>query len=205
MMRNLWNLSLGLSIFIHTLALAGLSHLKLTKIEKKEIKIIKIFPQEIKKIKETIVKNNFTFKKPPPYIEKLAKKTLIRKEESRLEEKVISAHTKEVLFSSLPKSLEKFKKNPAYMEYYKLIRERIRRNAYRYYDIDKSGIVYLCFIVLNSGDLAQLTLSKKSEASSKLIDIALRSVKDSAPFPPFPKELNYPQLQFSISIHFKNN
>ncbi len=205
MMKNLWNFSLGLSIFIHTLALVGLSHLKLTKVEKKEIKIIKIFPQEIKKIKETIAKNNFTFKKPPPYIEKLAKKTLIRKGEPRLEEKAISTPTKEVLFSSLPKSLEKFKKNPAYMEYYKLIRERIRRNAYRYYDIDESGIVYLCFVILNSGDLAQLTLSKKTEASFKLINIALRSVKDSAPFPPFPKELNYPQLQFSVSIHFKNN
>lgn len=204
-MKNLWNFSLGLSIAIHTLILVGFSHFKLAKIDKKETKIIKIFPQEIKKIKETIIKNNFTFKKPPPYIEKLAKKTLIKKEDSSLEEKSFSTSTKEILFSSYQKKLEKFKKNPAYMEYYKLIRERIRKNAYRYYNIEESGIVYLCFVILNNGNLAQLVLSEKTEASSKLIDIALRSVKDSAPFPPFPKELNYPQLQFSVSIHFKNN
>jgi len=182
-MRNLWNLSLGVSIFIHTLALIGLSHFKpVKKVEKKETKIIKIFPQEIKKIKETVVKNDFNFKKPPPYVEKIAKKTLIRKGESCLEEKTISTSTKEVLFSSFPKDIGKLKKTPAYMEYYKLIRERIRRNAYRYYNIDESGIVYLYFVILKNGNLAQLALSKKTEVSSQLIDIALRSVKDSVPF-----------------------
>jgi len=207
-MKNLWNLSLGLSLAIHTIILAGLPTFKKVKVNKERIKTIKIFPQEIKKIEETVsLKNISSLKKPPPYVEKLAKKTILNDDFQSIKKETLPP-TKEVLLSDYNKSeFEKLKKNPVYMHYYKLIRERIRKNAYRYYNIEESGIVYLYFVILKNGSLNQISLSKtNTSASSNLIEIALKSVKSSAPFPPFPEELKtYSRLQFSVSIHFKNN
>jgi len=33
----------------------------------------------------------------------------------------------------------------------------------------------------------------------------LRSIKDANPFPPFPKDLNYPELTFNVVISFEVN
>jgi len=207
-MKNMWNLSLGLSLAIHTIVLAGLPPLKKIKANKERIKIIKIFPQEIKKIEETAsLKTISPSRIPPPYVEKLAKKTILNNDSQPIKKEVFSL-TKEILLSDYNKpDFEKLKKNPVYMQYYKLIRERIRKNAYRYYNIEESGIVYLYFVILKNGSLNQISLSKtNTSASSNLIEIALKSVKSSAPFPPFPEELKtYSRLQFSVSIHFKNN
>jgi len=36
-----------------------------------------------------------------------------------------------------------------------------------------------------------------------LIDIALKSVRDASPFPPFPKEFSAPKMSFDLTVSFK--
>ena len=89
------------------------------------------------------------------------------------------------------------------MNYYQLVREKIRRCAYQNYSRTDTGEVYLTFIINSDGSLKDIRLvEEKSSAAGYLKDIALQSVKDASPFPPFSKELDYPKLTFNVVISF---
>jgi TonB family protein len=94
--------------------------------------------------------------------------------------------------------------NPSYISYYQLIREKIRRAAYRNYTRNETGEVYLSFIISSDGYLKEVQLSEeRSSPNPYLKEIALRSIKEASPFPDFPKELDYPQLSFNVVISFE--
>lgn len=119
---------------------------------------------------------------------------------------VFDKNASKIILSEIPPHNKALRKNPAYMNYYRLIREKIRSNTYRYYHSDDTGKVLLSFIVLKDGGLGELLLDPESVDSRVLRQITLESIKDAAPFPPFPAELtNHAQLSFRIPIYFKNN
>ncbi len=94
--------------------------------------------------------------------------------------------------------------NPSYISYYQIVREKIRRSAYKNYTRNEIGEVYISFVISNDGDIRDIRLIEpKTSASDYLKGIASRSVKDASPFPSFPKELDYPQLSFNIVISFE--
>lgn len=94
--------------------------------------------------------------------------------------------------------------NPTYISYYHIVREKIRRAAYQNYTRTETGEVYLSFVISSVGDIKGLRLvEEKSTSSQYLREIALRSISDAAPFPNFPKELDYPQLSFNVVISFE--
>lgn len=95
-------------------------------------------------------------------------------------------------------------KNPSYLNYYQIVREKIRRAAYQNYSRAEVGEIYLSFIISSDGYLKEVRLiEEKSSPSSYLRNIALRSMKDASPFPDFPKALDYPQLSFNVVISFE--
>lgn len=94
--------------------------------------------------------------------------------------------------------------NPTYMNYYQLVREKIRRSAYQNYNRSETGEVYLSFIISSGGELKNIQLiEEKSSRDSYLKDVAIRSLKNASPFPAFPKELDYPQLSLNVIISFE--
>jgi len=94
--------------------------------------------------------------------------------------------------------------NPSYINYYQIVREKIRRSAYQNFTRNETGEVYISFIISNDGLIKDVRLvGEKTSANDYLKDIALRSVNDASPFPNFPKELDYPQLSFNIIISFE--
>ena len=102
----------------------------------------------------------------------------------------------------------KFEKmtNPKYLSYNHDLSQRIRNRALSNlmranFDV---GEVYLTFVLSSKGILKQVkVIEEKSEASSFLKEIALRSVREASPFPPYSKELNYPELTFNLLIYFR--
>ncbi len=93
--------------------------------------------------------------------------------------------------------------NPSYISYYQIVREKIRRAAYQNYTRTETGEVYLSFVISAAGDIKGIRIvGEKSSPSLYLREIALRSIGDAAPFPNFPKELDYPQLSFNVVISF---
>jgi TonB family protein len=94
--------------------------------------------------------------------------------------------------------------NPSYISYYQIVREKIRRSAYQNYTRTDTGEVYLSFVISNVGQIKQIRIiEEKSSPSSYLQEIAVKSISEAAPFPNFPKELDYPQLSFNVVISFE--
>ncbi len=94
--------------------------------------------------------------------------------------------------------------NPSYINYYQIVREKIRRSAYQNFTHNETGEVYISFIISNDGLIKDVRLvGEKTSANDYLKNIALSSVNDASPFPNFPKELDYPQLSFNIIISFE--
>lgn len=93
---------------------------------------------------------------------------------------------------------------PSYTTYYQVVRERIRERAYANYTRLSSGEVYLTFIIRQNGVLTELQiLADKTTANDFLKQVGMRSVQEAAPFPPFPQDLNFPELTFNIAISFQ--
>lgn len=96
--------------------------------------------------------------------------------------------------------------NPQYLSYTQNIRQRIKQRAYYYADYPdfQSGDVYLTFVLSSTGVLQGVkVISEKTHASAYLQEIGVRSIEESAPFPPFPEDLRYPELTFNVIISFE--
>ncbi|MFC1674897.1 energy transducer TonB [Candidatus Omnitrophota bacterium] len=95
-------------------------------------------------------------------------------------------------------------KNVSYLNYYQIVREKIKRAAYQNYTRTETGEVFLSFIISDDGSCNQVRLvEEKSSRSAYLQQTALRSIRDASPFPYFPKGLDYPQLSFNVVISFE--
>ena len=94
--------------------------------------------------------------------------------------------------------------NPSYANYYSLVRGRIKQRAYFNYSEYYAGEVYVTFILTSDGTLKELQiLEDRTTGGQYLRTIGLKSVKEASPFPPFPKELHYPELTFNVVISFQ--
>ena len=109
--------------------------------------------------------------------------------------------TKEV---SIPMLQSEKINTPSYITYYQIVRDRIRDRAYSNYTKLSVGEVFVTFIIKSNGALSELqVLEDKSSANDFLREVGLKSVQEAAPFPPFPKDLAYPELTFNVSISFQ--
>lgn len=109
--------------------------------------------------------------------------------------------TKEV---SIPMLQSEKINTPSYITYYQIVRDRIRDRAYSNYTKLSMGEVFVTFVIKSDGSLFALqVLEARSAANDFLREVGLKSVQEAAPFPPFPKDLAYPELTFNVSISFQ--
>ncbi len=146
---------------------------------------------------------------PPPFIDREAisranaqstRKELIFDKPALIKPDIIAVKKKITLpVLDMPKA-----SNLSYINYYQLVREKIRRAAYQNYNRNETGEVYITFIISDAGYLKEVRLvEEKTHAPAYLAEIALASVKNASPFPNFPKELDYSQLTFNVVISFE--
>lgn len=94
--------------------------------------------------------------------------------------------------------------NPVYLNYYQLVRERIKERAYMNYSKFDAGEVYLTFVLFSDGSIKQIKLIEdKTTGNEYLRIVGLRSINEASPFPAFPRDLNYPELSFNVVISFE--
>jgi len=215
-MKNYWSLAITLSLLFHAAMFisppAFIKSLFKEKPlpEKKKTKEIKITPEKIDKIVKKRRLQELDDKEPAPlpYRENLMANLMKNNTASSLEKPRMSEkNVKEIIFSKIPKNIDKdLRENPAYMTYYRLVRERVRANAFRNYNGDEKGDITVVFVILSSGKLKDVSFEDSFNSSKELEYIVLKSIKESAPFPAFPARLSrYTKLTFSIPIYFKNN
>lgn len=144
-------------------------------------------------------------KLPPKFIDKEGFGKLLRPPQSGFEFtkpsfiKASAAESRKKI-SLPPLDIDKIN-NPSYLSYYQIVREKIKRAAYQNCTEAETGEVYLSFIISSDGNTGEIRiLEDRSDASPYLKEAAFKSIKDATPFPPFPKELDYPQLSFNVAI-----
>lgn len=94
--------------------------------------------------------------------------------------------------------------NPAYLNYLQAVRDKIRDRTYTRYSGSEQGEVGVSFVVTSDGILRSVhLLPERTTASPNLQQISLLCLQEANPFPPFPKELEYSELPFSIIISFQ--
>ena len=210
-MKSCWNTALGASLLFHLIILIGAPSIfdkkthQIKGIKNKEVQIIY---ENIEKIKTSKTKSRFkdaNEPKPPPYIKNIMSKLIDNKKVLNLEKtQPIENDAKKIIFSQILKTNKELNKNPAYMDYYKLIREKIRTNIQNNYDNTTQGEVLVNFLVRNDGSLGSVDLNSKPLSTEILENVVLKSIQNANPFPSFPKELKkYSYLQFNISVYFK--
>ncbi len=103
------------------------------------------------------------------------------------------------------KGYSNFLTNPDYKSYYQDIKRRICAKALNNYNSPQTGEVYVIFILFPNGKIKDVKIdNSKSMSNKKLNNIAIKSVKDASPFPPFPAALSYPELSFNVTLSFEN-
>ncbi|MBL7072807.1 MAG: energy transducer TonB [Candidatus Omnitrophica bacterium] len=107
--------------------------------------------------------------------------------------------------SSNPKSEEsKFYsgKQEAFLEYFNLVREKIRGQMHNGFGRNEPGSVTLIFTLEPSGRLRDVNFETEKITSFLRSKVA-KSLDKAEPFPPFPKELGRESIDFSLTIRFK--
>ncbi len=97
------------------------------------------------------------------------------------------------------------KRSKDYINYYQLIREKIRsrlKDNYQYYR--REGEVYLSFVLTQNGSLLSYAIDRpKSTQDEVLLHITATSLKAISPFPALPRSLSMSKMSFNIMISFK--
>lgn len=105
----------------------------------------------------------------------------------------------------LAKTQAQVRSTKDYINYYQLIREKIRERLKGHYrNYHGQGDVILLFMLNSDGSVAAVDAETAlSVKDANLIRVAIASVKEASPFPPFPRELAYPKVAFDLTISFK--
>jgi TonB family protein len=96
---------------------------------------------------------------------------------------------------------------PECVNYYKYIREEIRRFLKRYYTNEyREGDVMVSFVLAQNGQLTSLNIvNNRSSDDPGLRSLSYKSIQSAAPFKPFPKNLDQKEISFNLSILFKKS
>jgi len=219
---KIFKLSLVISFLLHLFSFASLFYSRVYQVPKTPRRLEVVYQAEFKALPQTPKKvqrvNSAKERKLTPDPEILSKSDSgpgALMDKTRKRPVRLSDHKKKI--SSLPASSMKRQirvpvvksekiTNPRYLNYHELIRNKIKNRAYFYVDDPdfETGEVYLTFILNAQGELQRVkVIENDTKANDFLRAVGIRSIKESGPFPPFPKELKYPELTFNVVISFE--
>ena len=96
--------------------------------------------------------------------------------------------------------------NPVLLSYFGAIREQIQRTANRNAWLSgeaKGGLVYVSFVLSANGQVQSASVvSNRSAQAPQLQEVALRIIKASSPFPPFPPSIGEPAKTIVVPLEF---
>ena len=96
-------------------------------------------------------------------------------------------------------------KMPGYLKYAQSVRNKIKQIAYSKYNYPyPKGKIFLNFTLSSDGGLAVVQLDyQRSYDNEGLKRIAKDAIEEAAPFEPFPADIEFKQLSFSLVISFE--
>lgn len=203
-MTSTFKQAILISTLLHTMVLAPIYSLIMPRRqieERKPMVVDYVVIKEVAKIVET--KTDFKTKTPETPRVELAREVVTRLAPSPGEAKKIE-EPKDISRQTAKRESQ-IKSTRDYINYYQLIREKIRRalkNNYK--DYSNEGEVYFVFTLNSEGGLVKYEIdSAKSTNDRTLRDIAILSLQEAAPFQAFPKGLSVPAMSFNLAVSFK--
>ena len=151
------------------------------------------------------IKKEAAAKQAPQDLKKVSYKK--RLEARRLKEKSLAKKQDASKLSTAlaAKKDAEAKSDRDYVDYYRLIREKVRarlKENYRHYK--NEGDVYLSFSLVTDGSLLACAIDQtKSTTDEKLIQITEETLKEVSPFPPVPKTFSAAKMSFNLVISFR--
>ncbi|MDD5080366.1 MAG: hypothetical protein PHZ27_01530 [Candidatus Omnitrophica bacterium] len=210
-MKTIWPIAISVSFLVHTGIIFGVQFDRAQKLKENAL-TNELLSREIEIIAHDTLKDNKLNEtgsdiKVPPYISNKSFKKIMTANNTLADiakPDIMEENIKEIILSEIPND-KRLRENPAYMDYYRMVRGKIKETAYRLYSVGLEGEIIISFVLSANGELVTLFVDQGSKNNDALRTIALKSVEQAAPFASFPDDLlEYPQLQFNISIYFKN-
>ena len=171
-----------------------------------KVKELDIKERKILNKKSDLRRLRVNLKSPPPYVSASKDKIeeYIKSRTVRALSLIKGPQKKMIFVKKFKKAkLEKYS-NPFYMDYYRLIREKIKRCAYKNFNLREEGEVVVTFVIDNVGNLNKIKIiEERSWGSKRLFNIAKKSIREASPFPSFPEGLDFPYLTFNLIIAFQ--
>ncbi len=217
MKNSLFLICFGASIGIHisVITIISLPAERLNKPKPK--KVIEVAYEQILAIKNAQIadQKDYSIEKPKqiklPDLKMLSKNDklldnkhiVIRKE--IFKDKMLMGEESAKKIVSMPNIPGEIFKSPEHKDYYYIIREKIRKYVYANFNKLEKGEVVITFSLARDGSLLELSVNdQKSSGSMYLRSIAIKSVKEAAPFPAFPKALREnTKLSFTVTFRFE--
>ena len=106
---------------------------------------------------------------------------------------------------TLTKEMTSRLRDPVFMTYYQGIREKIRKAAKRRYQNRLAqGDVSVGFTLFSNGRVKEVRVLKENPQTASLLrSLAIQSLLDASPFPPFPDPLRHDQISFLVVLTFE--
>src|SRR3989338_1188239 len=198
--------AVAVSILIHSMAAAPFYNARLIKQRHESQKPIVIDyvvikePIKVEKAKAEELKSHET-----PKVEVKKAIDIRPSDNTSRDEAVREEKMAKVDITKASKRQVQLKSTPDYINYYQLIRERVRHRLKRNYKArDKTGDVHLVFTLSADGSLAAIDIYRATSTDDgDLINVATSSMREAAPFPAFPKTLTVPKMSFTLIVSFK--
>ena len=206
------------SVLIHSIFFLGLPRMSFfpSRRSLENLKITYYKVREIPEDKKISSKESEPIVKELPEIKKeeilrppgaLTKET----EDTETQPKRVTAFkpAKQKKFETMLEEEQSDAKKATYISYYRAVREKIRQHADENYPKNRNlgeGEVFLSFVVASNGELLRVrVINEKSTNDISLRNIAIGSVRDASPFPPFPRGMSQYQITFNVIILFELN
>ena len=96
-------------------------------------------------------------------------------------------------------------KGKVFLSYFSRVKKKIQDTVYQKtaHDLYGQGSVSLVFVLNAEGKLEKVRiLSKETQADEMMQALAVKCLRESAPFGPFPKDLGSSRVAFNITIFF---
>lgn len=103
-----------------------------------------------------------------------------------------------------PESFEKIA-SPAYLSHSSAVRGKLEKALYENYgsELGQATLV-LSFVLTRDGFVKEAKIvEEKSSTSHYFNNLTIECVRAAAPYPPFPKELDYDELPFRVTVSFE--